>query len=183
MDRACSDTVVELANCKSDLVILMAEKSTWITREKELKDNIKQCEADLEDLKKVQELYDALKVSEIADGSKYYRAKIEALEVALRHEKHAREVESIYIRDHKLSLTGETFICPSSSDNPLKENLGLLLPLNQPADIEVTETGYDNGIDVSLMEEIKQKWMTAIGTENSTISIKAVVMDYLQNNP
>ena len=142
----------------------------------------------MKDLKKVQELYDALKVSEIADGSKYYRAKIEALEEALRHEKHAREVESIYIRDHKLSLTGDTFICPAFSDNPLKENLGLLLPLNTiplntPADISVTETGYDNGIDVSLMEEIKQKWLTAIGTESSTISIKAVVMDYLQNNP
>ena len=41
MERACSDTVVELANCKSDLVILVAEKSTWITREKELKDNIR----------------------------------------------------------------------------------------------------------------------------------------------
>ena len=41
MERACSDTVVELANCKSDLVILVAEKSTWITREKDLKDRLK----------------------------------------------------------------------------------------------------------------------------------------------
>ena len=40
MDRACSEKVVELANCKSELVILAAEKSTWITREKELKDKV-----------------------------------------------------------------------------------------------------------------------------------------------
>ena len=40
MDRACNEKVVELANCKSDLVILLAEKSTWITREKELKDKV-----------------------------------------------------------------------------------------------------------------------------------------------
>ena len=58
-------------------------------------------------------MYDNLKIEEIANGPKYYRARIEALEDSLAHEQRARENENIYKDTRIQELEAALFLQPA----------------------------------------------------------------------